>query len=157
MKLEDYIILHKIFRFNFINLFTSCPVKDLTNYAQQPDCHALFPVFWQLKIKTFSIAIVMKICLSLSNRTDNLTPLLMFIIVKLIRVMVMVFSATFNNISVISWQLVLLLEETGVPGENHQPAASHWQTLSHNVVLSTPYMSSIQTHNVSGDSHWLHR
>jgi hypothetical protein len=37
----------------------------------------------------------------------------------------MVFSATFNNISVISWQLVLLLEETGVPGENHQPAASH--------------------------------
>jgi hypothetical protein len=69
----------------------------------------------------------------------------------------MVFSATFNNISVISWQLVLLLEETGVPGENHQPAASHWQTLSPNVVLSTPHMSSIQTHNVSSDSHWLHR
>jgi hypothetical protein len=27
-----------------------------------------------------------------------------------------------------------LVKETGVPGENHQPAASHWQTLSHNVV-----------------------
>jgi hypothetical protein len=26
-----------------------------------------------------------------------------------------------------------LVEETGVPGENHRPAASHWQTLSHNV------------------------
>ena len=26
----------------------------------------------------------------------------------------MVFNATFNNISVISWRLVLLLEETGV-------------------------------------------
>ena len=25
----------------------------------------------------------------------------------------------------------------GVPGENHRPAASHWQTLSHNVVLSS--------------------
>jgi hypothetical protein len=37
----------------------------------------------------------------------------------------MVFNATFNNISVISWQLVLLEEETGVPGENHRPAASH--------------------------------
>jgi hypothetical protein len=24
------------------------------------------------------------------------------------------------------------------PGENHWPAASHWQTLSHNVVSSTP-------------------
>ena len=46
----------------------------------------------------------------------------------------MVFNATFNNISVISWQSVLLEEETGVPWENHQPATSHWQTLSHNVV-----------------------
>ena len=31
----------------------------------------------------------------------------------------MVFNATFNNISVISWRSVLLVEETGVPGENH--------------------------------------
>ena len=37
----------------------------------------------------------------------------------------MVFNATFNNISVISWQSVLLMEEPGVPGENHQSAASH--------------------------------
>ena len=49
----------------------------------------------------------------------------------------MVFNATFNNISVISWQSVLLVEETGGPGENQQPAASHWQTLLHNVVWST--------------------
>jgi hypothetical protein len=46
----------------------------------------------------------------------------------------MVFIATFNNISVISWWSVLLVEETGVPGENHRPAASHWQTISHNVI-----------------------
>ena len=37
----------------------------------------------------------------------------------------MVFNATFNNISVISWRSVLLVEETGVPGENHRPATSH--------------------------------
>ena len=37
----------------------------------------------------------------------------------------MVFNATFNNISVISWQSVLLVEETG---ENHRPAAGHCQT-----------------------------
>jgi len=30
----------------------------------------------------------------------------------------MVFNATFNNISVISWRSVLSVEETGVPGEN---------------------------------------
>ena len=47
----------------------------------------------------------------------------------------MVFNATFNNISV----SVLLVGETGVPGENHWPIASHWQTLSHNVVSSTPH------------------
>jgi len=35
------------------------------------------------------------------------------------RVKVMVFNATFNNISVISWQSVLLVEESGVPRENH--------------------------------------
>jgi hypothetical protein len=38
---------------------------------------------------------------------------------------VMVFNATFNNISVISWWSVLLVEKTGVPGENHRPVASH--------------------------------
>jgi hypothetical protein len=37
----------------------------------------------------------------------------------------MVFNATFNNISVISWQSVLLVEETGIPRENHRPVASH--------------------------------
>jgi len=35
-------------------------------------------------------------------------------------VRVMVFNTTFNNISVISWQSVLLKEETGVSGENHR-------------------------------------
>ena len=47
---------------------------------------------------------------------------------------VMVFNATFNNISVMLWQSVSFVEETGVPGENHRPALSHWQTLLHNVV-----------------------
>ena len=31
-----------------------------------------------------------------------------------------------------------LMEETGVPGENHRPVASLLQTLSHNVVSNTP-------------------
>jgi len=51
----------------------------------------------------------------------------------------MVLNAIFNNISVILWRSVLLVQETRVPGENHQPVASHWQTLSHNVVSSTPH------------------
>ena len=42
-----------------------------------------------------------------------------------LQVKIMKFNAIINNMSVISWQLVLLAEETGVPGENHRPVASH--------------------------------
>ena len=51
---------------------------------------------------------------------------------------VVVLNATFNNISVLSRWSVLLVEETGVSGENHRPVASRWQTLSYIVVSSTP-------------------
>jgi hypothetical protein len=61
----------------------------------------------------------------------------------------MVFNATFNNISVISWRSVLLVEETGGPRVNHPPVASYWQTLSHNVVHLA--LIEIQTYNISGD------
>jgi hypothetical protein len=37
------------------------------------------------------------------------------------------------------FQSVLLVEEIGIPGENYRPAASHWQTFSHNVVSSTRF------------------
>ena len=67
------------------------------------------------------------------------------------RVRGVVFNATFNNISVISWRSVLWVEETGVPEENHRPVASHLQILSHNVVSSRPRLSEIRTHNFSGD------
>jgi hypothetical protein len=55
-----------------------------------------------------------------------------------IEVMVIVFNTTFHNISVLPWRSALLVEETGIPGENRQPATNRRQTLSHNVVLSTP-------------------
>jgi hypothetical protein len=55
---------------------------------------------------------------------------------------VIVINPTFNNISVRSWRSVLLVEETGVPGENHRPVVSHWQTLSYNVVSSLDYKIS---------------
>ena len=42
-----------------------------------------------------------------------------------LRLRSMVFNVTFNNISVISWWSVLLVEETGIPRENHRPAVSH--------------------------------
>ena len=70
-----------------------------------------------------------------------------------LRLRFMVFNATFNTISAISWVSVLLVEGTGVPGENHRPATSHPQTLSHNIASSTPSLSGVRTHNVSDDRH----
>ena len=51
---------------------------------------------------------------------------------------VMVLNATINNISAISWRSLLLVEETGIPGENNRPVVNQEQTLSHNIVSSTP-------------------
>jgi hypothetical protein len=55
----------------------------------------------------------------------------------------MVFNATFNNVSIISWQSVLLVKETGVPGE------SYWQLKSpqamYNKRTNHKYQSVIKT------------
>ena len=45
-----------------------------------------------------------------------------------------VFNVTFNNILAVSF----IGGGNQSNGENHRPATSHWQTLSHNVVSSTP-------------------
>ena len=71
--------------------------------------------------------------------------------IHIYRVRVMVLYATFTNISVIIVAISFTGEETGGPGENHRSAASHWQTLSHNVVSSTPRLYGIRTRNVGED------
>jgi hypothetical protein len=66
----------------------------------------------------------------------------------------MVFNAIINNISVISWEDSFIGGGTRVPGENHRPGASHYHTLSYNIVHLT--LSGIRNHNISGDIHRLH-
>jgi hypothetical protein len=46
-----------------------------------------------------------------------------------------VLNATFNNIQLYHGGQFYLVEETGLPGENHLTVASYGQTLSHNVHL----------------------
>jgi hypothetical protein len=50
------------------------------------------------------------------------------------RFRVKVFNATFNNISVISWRSVLLVEETEVPGENHPIVCIYYFNLEINLL-----------------------
>jgi hypothetical protein len=45
---------------------------------------------------------------------------------NILGVRVIVFNAVSNTILVISWWPDLLMEETGVPGENHRLVACHW-------------------------------
>ena len=49
------------------------------------------------------------------------------------------FNATFNNISIMFWQTILLVDEAGIPEENQRSVASLRQTLSHNVVSCTSH------------------
>ena len=47
------------------------------------------------------------------------------------------FNAAVYNISVISWQSVLLVEESRVPGKNHSSDVNHWQNFINIVVVDT--------------------
>ena len=57
--------------------------------------------------------------------TIRMTPLVGFLLLGDLIFDFWCFNVTFSNISVISWRPVLVVEETGVPGENHRPWASN--------------------------------
>ena len=67
---------------------------------------------------------------SLFNTIFNSEILIILIDNQFIYFIFWYFNATFSNISAISWRPVLVVEEAGVPRENHRPWASKWKTLS---------------------------
>ena len=82
------------------------------------------PIYFEVSIKSLGIILIVWWCL---------TPLS-------------------TIVQLYQWRSVLLVEETGVPGENQRLVTSNWQTRSHNVLHLA--LIEVRTHSISG---WLHR
>ena len=94
-------------------------MEALCCFNQHPK---LCDVSISLILNLFELNLSIKITLTLINYYSSVLHWRFY---SRLRVMVMVFNATFNNISITSLRSVLLVTETGVPRENYRPVASH--------------------------------
>ena len=80
--------------------------------------NVIVPLFFGLLVKLEDYTEDVVIKLTLIRYLVNLVDLFYYDLLPCNRIRVMVFNATFNNVSGISWWSVVLVEETGLLGEN---------------------------------------
>ena len=154
----EFVWRNSIFLFKSLLIYDSrsilkCSHGTFVTFIQENGVQSIYVIITVCSCYTLCLSLVNKIlnlelertsyynwhCKLILNQEDNTQK---YRIVKNMKklhsffllVCLMVFNATFNNISVMSWRSVLLVKETRGPGENHRPVTSQWQTLSHDVV-----------------------
>jgi len=134
----------------FLLGFDFCALNDLDSNERKQVCDVnikLFSqtwlIYWVMLVSLFIDKLLQILLLIRGSCHDNMKCWFAYHHFQLICLSNMIGSLVvttiFNNVSVISQLSVLLVEKTGVPGENHWPASGHWKSLLHSAVLSTPH------------------
>ena len=113
-----------------------CPFEEISIFSNSGHlkCHKKSKIGYSLKYPvsfsyTISIIFLSKINnLSFRNLFESLPVFISSVSALLFCVGLWCLTplSTIFQIPSISWRSLLLVEETGVPGKNHRPAASHW-------------------------------
>jgi hypothetical protein len=134
--LTIFVYCHYVILFNvlYIVIMSFCSMFCILSLCHSVQCSVychcviLFNVLHIVIMSYCSMFCILLLCHSVQCSVYCHYVILLnvlYIVILVCLVFFMVLTATFNNISAISWWSVVLVKKTGGPGENHRPVASH--------------------------------